>query len=196
MNNQSVKIQVTLEGLRPLMFDRYAGDMQTKLSPEDKMYLDESNHLTMPVPNIYSLLAAENTKSVCRQFFGKNGKTIGLGINAFTNIEPFAIPIYDDKGPIVFNGFDNQMTVVTHTVPLPQISVGYHVARLKGGIPNPKQRPILALPWFLRFRVEYIENSYCVLENLRQAFEFGGIIGLGTFRPTFGRYKLTEWNII
>src|SRR3989304_7212310 len=127
MINQSVKIQVVLEGLRPLMFDRYAGDMQTKLAPEDKMYLDEQNCATMPAKNIYSLLVAENTKSVCRQFFGKSGKTVAMGISAFTNIEPFQIPIYDSKGPIAFHGFNDQIQVIKD------------VARLKPGVPNYKE---------------------------------------------------------
>jgi len=175
-------ISVVLKGLRPLMFDRYAGDNNTTLPPEEKMYLSDEKRLIMPAINLYSLLTAENTKSVTRQFFGRQGKTIGLGISSYTNIEPFDIPLLDDDGPIVFHGWNGQLTVRKD------------VARVKGGIPNPKTRPVLALPWRLEFTVQYQENTYCTLENLRQAFAMGGTLGLGTFRPYFGRYELVGWK--
>jgi hypothetical protein len=88
----------------------------------------------------------------------------------------------DDNGPIRFQGWNGQ------------ISVRKDVARVKGGIPNPKTRPVLALPWYLEFEIEYQDNSYCTLENLRQAVNWGGTLGLGTFRPFFGRYELTGWE--
>lgn len=182
MAQQSQSIHVRLEGLRPLMFDRYAGDNNTQLPTADRMYLDDQARLTIPVLNLFSLLAAENTKSVCRQFFGKNGKTIALGISSYVTIEPFDILLHDDTGPIVFTGWNGQ------------ISVHKAVARLKNGIPNPKERPVVALPWHVMFTVAYSENRYCTLENLRQAFDWGGTLGLGTFRPFFGRYEVTEWH--
>lgn len=183
MVQQSQCIHLRLEGLRPLMFDRYAGDNNTQLPTIDKMYLDGQARLMIPSINLYSLLAAENTKSVCRQFFGKSGKTVALGISSYTTIEPFDILVHDDSGPIVFTGWNEQISI--HTA----------VARLKGGIPNPKTRPMIALPWHVEFEVHYTENRYCTLENLRQAFDWGGTLGLGTFRPFFGRYELTKWAV-
>lgn len=183
MNQRKMVITVQLEGLRPLMFDRYAGDNSTQLPVAERMYLNQDMGLVIPALNVLSLLAAENTKSVCRQFFGKNGKTIALGISSYTTINPFEIPICDASGPIHFRGWNTQIT--THRA----------VARLKNGIPNPKERPVLALPWRLDFSVEYVENKYCTLENLRQAFDMGGTLGLGTFRPVFGRYQLAQWDV-
>lgn len=180
--NQITTIKVALRGLRPMMFDRYAGDNNTTLAPEEKMYLDSADRLMIPAINLYSLLTAENSKSVCRQFFGRQGKTIALGISSYTNIEPFEIPVLDASGPITFAGWNGQL------------SVRKDVARVKGGIPNPKTRPVLALPWSIRFEVQYQDNTYCTLENLRQAFAMGGTLGLGTFRPYFGRYELVEWS--
>ena len=166
-----------------MMFDRYAGDNITQLPIAEKMYLNEQRQLIMPALNLYSLLTAENTKSVCRQFFGKQGRTVALGISSYTSIEPFDIPIEDDNGPITFDGWNGQ------------ISVHKAVARLAKGVPNPKERPVLALPWRIAFEVQYQENKFCTLENLRQAFAMGGVLGLGTFRPFFGRYELTGWNV-
>lgn len=181
MNTSIIKIQ--LSGLRPLMFDRYAGDNNTQLQNEEKMYLDDQRRLIMPAVNLYSLLCAENTKSVCRQFFGKNGKTIALGIASYTMIEPFDIPILAQGQPIIFSGFNQQ--VFLHK----------SVARLAKGIPNPKVRPTLSAPWSLDFEIQYQDNKYCTIENLRQAFAMGGTLGLGTFRPFFGRYELSGWDL-
>ena len=108
---KSTIIQVQLSGIRPLMFDRYAGDNNTQLQNEEKMYLDDQRRLIMPAVNLYSLLCAENTKSVCRQFFGKNGKTIALGIASYTMIEPFDVPILADGQPILFQGFNSQISL-------------------------------------------------------------------------------------
>jgi len=166
-----------------MMFDRYAGDNSTSLPPEEKMYLTSDLRLILPAVNLYSLLVSENGKSVCRQFFGKAGKTIGLGIASYTSIDPFEVPITDDNGnPIVFSGWNGQ------------ISIHRAVARLAKGIPNPKARPMLALPWSVEFGITYQENKYCTLENLRQAFVMGGTLGLGTFRPFFGRYEVSRWE--
>lgn len=181
MKNSVIRVQ--LSGVRPLMFDRYAGDNNTQLAPEEKMYLSEDRRLIMPAVNLYSLLAAENTKSVCRQFFGKNGKNIALGIASYTLIEPFEIPILADGEPIYFTGWNDQ------------IFIHRSVARLAKGVPNPKVRPTLKTPWSLDFEVHYQENKFCTLENLRQCFSMGGTLGMGTFRPFFGRYELVGWSV-
>jgi len=183
MTNNTYMIRVLLEGIRPMMLDRYAGDNSTSLPVEEKVYLTADRLLMIPAINIYSLLCAENSKSVCRQFFGKQGKTIGLGIGSYTSIEPFDIPILEKGAPIAYTGINGKITIHTS------------VARVKGGIPNPKQRPLLSMPWELSFSVAYTENKYCTLENLRQAFAMGGTLGVGTFRPFFGRYHLSQFNV-
>jgi len=174
--------KVVLSGIRPLMFDRYAGDNNTQLPPEEKMYLDANRRLILPSINLYSLLAAENTSSVTKTFFGsKQWRTIAMGIKAYTTITPFDIPIFDENGPIVFTGWNDKIKAVKH------------VARLAKGVPNQKHRPVIETPWRVEFNIEYQSNSYCTFENLRQAFTWGGTMGLGTFRPYYGRYELTEW---
>jgi len=182
------KINIKLSGIRPLMFDRYPGDNNTNLPIAEKMYLDNNLRLCIPTVNLYSLLSAENTKSVCRQFFGKNGKTIGLGINSYTYIDAITIPLTDDDGNvIVFDKFGEPGKS--------RFWVDKRDARLKNGVPNHKERPVLNLPWNLEFTMFYSENELCTLENLRQAFHMGGILGIGTFRPMFGRYELTSFEV-
>lgn len=179
------KYLVRLEGVRPLMFDRYAGDNKTKLSPENKLYLDPEQYLTIPALNIFSLLAAENTKSASKMFFGKQWGKIAQGIKAHVDLDPYLIPIQDESGPIKFNGFDGKKLEVVH-----------HVARLAKGVPNAKERPKLNLPWAIEFNLTYLKNSDATIGNVRQAIEDGGSIGLGTFRPFFGTYHMTKFDLV
>ncbi len=178
----ALTLKIRLSGLRPLMFDRYPGDNSTQLPVAEKMYLDEDHRLILPSINLYSLLCSENTKSVTKLFFGKLGRTVALGISSYTTIDPFDIPIRDEKEHIQFTDFGGQIT--KHKA----------VARLAKGVPNPKERPLIKCPWNLEFDMEYQENKYCTLENLRQAFVMGGTLGLGTFRPFFGRYEVTQFG--
>lgn len=181
------KIQCQLTGVRPLMFDRYAGDNNTSLPPQEKMYLTTERHLIVPALNLFSLLAAENTKSVCNLFFGKSRQQIALGIASYVGIDPFEIPLLGNQGePIIFRGWNSQ------------IYLHHAVARVKkgrGAVPMSKERPTVALPWRLEFEMSYQENKSCTLENLRQALTVGGTLGLGTFRPYFGRYQLTKFEV-
>lgn len=179
------KIQVELVGLRPMLFNRYPGDNNTKLPAMEKMYLTKDMGLIIPSVNLYSLLCAENGKSVCKMFFGKQGKNIGLGIASYTAIEEFDIPLLGvDKKQIVFSGWNSQIYPVNH------------VARLKNGVPCPVERPRVDLPWSLVFNMQYQENKLCTLENLRQALTMGGILGLGSFRPYYGRYEMTRFDLV
>ncbi len=185
MNNQMQVYSVRLEGVRPLLFDRYAGDNQTKLSPENKFYLGQDQQLIIPALNIFSLLAAENTKSAAKMFFGKQWSKIAQGIKAHVDIDPYEIPILDENNqPIRFNGFTGGKVEVIH-----------HVARLAKGVPNPKERPKLNLPWALEFNLSYLANKDATVANVRQAIEEGGSIGLGTFRPFFGTYRMTRFEL-
>lgn len=181
------KIDVRLSGLRPIMFDRYAGDNKTQLSTEDRMYLDDKQRLVVPAINLFSLLCAENTKSVAR-IGPKNEaaarREVAMGIAGYVSIDPFDVPLIGPDGKqIVWAGKWTK-----------QIYVHEAVARVKGGIPNPKVRPTVAMPWHLDFTVEYVDNEGCSLGNLKQVLTVGGSIGLGTFRPFFGRYALTKFE--
>lgn len=185
MKSGIVNINCQLTGIRPLMFDRYSGDNGTQLQASEKMYLTQERYLVLPAINLYSMLCSNNDSAVTRKF-GRTGKTIALGIKSFTSIVQAEIPIFDDSGWIKFTGWNEH------------ILLHYATTRVKKGplyVPQPKERPMLMMPWYIRFDVRYAENKFCSLENLRQAYEFGGILGLGTFRPYFGLYEMTEWKV-
>lgn len=183
--------KVTLTGIRDMMLDRYAGDNDTQLNPEQKLYLaKDGESLVFPVENILSFLSAENTKS-CSNMFGKKGwRDVAAAIKSCVMITPDPVPIANDKGvPRKFTGFDNGSGV----------HIDRRVAKIKKtasiAVPNPKVRPVIELPWQLSFELTFLENSYIQEVTLKQYFEKGGIfIGLGTYRPVFGKFIITQWE--
>lgn len=46
MASNIYRIRVQASGVRPMLFDRYAGDNNTQLPPEEKMYLTDQGQLT------------------------------------------------------------------------------------------------------------------------------------------------------
>ena len=182
----SQTIHVTLDGIRPILFDRYPGDNRTRLEPERKMYLDASQGLVIPLFNIYSLLTAQNTRSVAKRGArneASSRRLIADGILSYVGIRPDNIPLLDEH--------DRQIT--WEGAWTDRIKVRTDVARLAGGKPNPVVRPYVVPPWRLRFEMDYVENTDCTLENLRLSLTTGGLIGLGAFRPLFGRFELSEF---
>lgn len=184
-------LTATLEGIRPIMFDRYAGDNNTKLKALDKLYTDNYGGIVMPVLNVLSLLTAQNTDSVSARFYGKQRRDIALGVNAYCNIVAAGVksdeigfaPIMDESG-------------AQYRVDDQRIRVVCHVARVKkagAAIPNPKERPMLPTGWRIKLDFLLAENNFVSVATLRNMVEQGGILGLGTFRPMFGRYR-TIWH--
>ncbi len=187
------EIAVRLVGMKPILFDRYPGNKTTKLSPEDKMYLRKgSNIIYLPALNIMSALASDSPNSASKLVYGKLANKIKIGVQAFTRIKEDKIDFLDDKGnQIVFTGFgeeaDSQFTVL------------FHVAKVKKAglsIPSEKERPCLNLPWELRFTIEYNDNDYVKISDLKQLLNQACIMGMGTFRPTFGGCRLENFEVI
>ena len=184
-------ITATLRGIRPILFDRYAGDNNTKLKALEKLYQDGKGGIVLPVLNVFSLLTAQNTDSVAARFYGKLRRDIALGVNAFCNITPHGIESEDMIDAPIMDAQGKQWTVKD-----PRIAVVQHVARMKkagAAIPNPKERPMLPTGWNVTLDFTLSENNFVTLTTLRNMIEQGGILGLGTFRPIFGRYTV-DWK--
>jgi len=71
MDKSKTILTAKLRGIRPILFDRYAGDNNTKLKVIEKLYTDASGGIVLPVLNVFSLLTAQNTDSVAARFYGK-----------------------------------------------------------------------------------------------------------------------------
>lgn len=191
-----VKRKVRLAGIRDIMFDRYAGDNKTKLGWNQKLYLvPGTDILSLPTTNIVSFLTAHNTNSAPKRLRDKRAyKDIANACLSFTNItgvagHPNYVPFLNGDDPIKVGKFDDEHD------PLSGIYLHRSVARLDKGIPNPKERPVLPMPWALEFTLEIFPNKEIKEQEIMNLFEEGGLaIGLGTFRGVYGKFVIEAWE--
>ncbi len=191
-----VQRKVVLSGIRELMFDRYAGDNKTKLTWDQRIYLiPNTNILALPATNIVSFLTAHNTNSAPKRLRDKRAyKDIANACLSFTTISgpaktPAYIPFLRNGEPITVGKFSDALE--------PQSGLYLHrsVARLDKGIPNPKERPVLPLPWSLEFTLEILPNQEIKEQEIKNLFSEGGLaIGLGTFRGVYGKFMIEHWS--
>jgi hypothetical protein len=116
-------------------------------------------------------------------------KNLADAFLSFVQIAPFYIPITRKGKVIEFGSFKNDYDEVSGMI------VHHSVARLDKGIPNPKERPMLELPWEVEFTVKLFKNPNVDETMLRTAFQTGGVsLGLGTYRGQFGKFLVEKWE--
>ena len=195
---EAITREVKLKGLTPIMFDRYAGDNSTRLEWTQKFYLvPGTNILALPSANIVSFLTAHNTNSAPKRLRDpRQFKKICNACLSFVMIEslegdPQFIPFYREGEPIEVGTFRDNRDAKSG------LYLDTRVARLDKGIPNPKERPVLPLPWSLSFRLTIFPNKEIREQEIQNLFTEGGIaIGLGTFRGVFGKFVVEKWEQI
>jgi hypothetical protein len=184
--------KVSLVGLTDIMFDRYPGDNNTKLEAHQKLYIEPggSRVIGLPALNIISFLSAHNTNSAPKRLRDKRKfKDIANAMLSFVNIKEQFIPLLRAGKPIVIGKFENDKD------PKSGCYIHHSVARLDKGIPNPKVRPVLPLPWHLDFTMDIFPNREIREQDILNLFEEGGrALGLGTFRGVFGKFRVGQWN--
>ena len=193
-----IRRRVTLKGLCPVMFDRYPGDNDTQLTPSQKLYYASDNRtLVIPSTNVTSFLSAKNTDSAPKRLLdSRKYKKFTEACASFVMIEADTehysedLILCRDGKPIVFDGFQDGEEVCPDT----GIFISRDVARLEKGIPNPKVRPVVPLPWEVTFRLSLFPNDQLQEQQLKNIFEKGGVaVGLGTWRGRFGKFSIKEW---
>jgi hypothetical protein len=186
VKREDVTRKVTVTGTRPIMFDRYAGDNQTKLEPEQKLYFhpDHGRVIGMPAINIMSFFSAQNTVSAPKRLRdARKYRAIAQACLSFVSIDPDWIPFTRDGVPIEFGSFVSDRDALSGAY------VHRSVARLEKGIPNPKVRPVLPPPWQLCFNLTLLANREIQEQEVYNLLAEGGrAIGFGTFRGVFGKF--------
>jgi len=189
---------VKIKGLTPVLFDRYPGDNDTKLTTEQKLYFgDDGETIVLPSNNLMSFLSAKNTDSAPKRLMdSRKYKKFTEACAAYVMItatgDEFSedLVFTRDGKPIVFGGFNDQQLCESS-----KIYVRRDVARLEKGIPNPKVRPALPLPWSLEFKISLFPNDQLQEQQLKNIFEQGGYaVGIGTWRGRFGKFEIEKWE--
>jgi hypothetical protein len=183
--------QVRLRGLTDVMFDRYPGDNDTKLEPWQKLYLggETGRTICLPSANIMSFLSAQNTDSAPKRLLDpRKYKRFALACGSFVTVAPTMIPFLREDQPIEFGKLDGDRDSLSG------VYVHRAVARLEKGIPNPKVRPVLPLPWELSFTLTMFPNREIQEQQLMNIMTEGMLaLGIGTFRGQFGKADVIGW---
>jgi hypothetical protein len=193
--------QVHLRGLTDIMFCRYAGDNDTKLEPWQKLYLggEGGRTICLPSANVMSFLSAQNTDSAPKRLLDpRKYKRFALACGSFVMIDagkPDLMPFLRDGEPVEFGRIDGKRADGWQCDGKSGVYIRHDVARLEKGIPNPQARPVLPLPWDLKFTLTLWPNKEVQEQQLLNVFTDGLIaIGLGTWRGRFGKAEVVSWE--
>lgn len=75
-----------------------------------------------------------------------------------------------------------------------RIQVLEYVARTGQATPNETRRPVVPKGWTVDLTFHYMQNEFLQESTFRKMIEQGGVLGLGTFRPIFGRFAVEFLN--
>ena len=175
--------KVSLDGIAEIQFDRFEKQEADTRPPDQKLYLAEGDVIVLPSENIWAFLFGEGKPAGCAKSFEGKGSVQYLRMGqSHLILSPPLIPFTRNGKPIVFKEFDRKSLYVSQFAP-----------RTKSGSlsikNNVRLRPVLMLPWALSFDITIIKNELITDTKLLNWFKRGGIeIGLGNYRPRFGRF--------
>lgn len=180
-------IDVTLSGIVAAKFNKYAN--REEVPPEQKFYIGKGNVIGCPDENLFSFLAGDIFPGCAKSFEGRKSKGFIRAIYAYLAFSSEFIPLENEKGPIVFNGFNGDGTIyVDESAPV----IGTGTKGVKDMI---IKRPVLKIPWMLNFQITLFDNDTLKENRLHNWFDRGGLeIGLFNHRPRYGRFAVTDWN--
>ena len=170
--------KVTLTGLTPIMFDCFRG--QEEIPPERKLYVSSKDGKTLILPsaNIMGFLASQTSVSCLKTYVPvKEKKAVAAKLLASIAISPDEIPFVDERGPILFEDWNEQ------------VRLDERMARPSATARVVAKRPVLNAPWKLTFELFINEGDYITGERIKDWFLRGGFeVGVGAYRPLFGRF--------
>jgi len=172
-------LNVTLTGLSPIMFDAFRG--QEELPPEKKLYLaPDKTTLILPASNIVGFLTSRSSHSCLRVFTSnKDWRTRGPEVIGNVAVDPVNIKFLNDEEPVTFSNEWNEKIYIDERMARPSDTARV-IAR----------RPVLDLPWLLKFRLLINPTEFVTVERIKDWFVRGGIsVGIGAYRPMFGRFE-------
>ena len=181
MKNDSTK-KLRLIGVTPIMFDPFYG--QEKIPVEEKFYFgNDGQTLVLPNANILGFLNSQKVHSCVRLYLkSTEWATRSNEIAGCVSILPAEIVFKDDKGkPIKFSGWNEKIAIDKRMV-----------------FPNKKVRdiacrPTMEPPWNLELEVSIFETEFITFNRILDWFDRGGFqVGIGAYRPLFGRFRVED----
>lgn len=189
------EVECTIEGMVPLMFDRFYNPEVTEKPPKKKGKNAWKNELTKklyvgnkgvycPVDNIRMMLIGNKHRLGAAKILGAfiEKKKAPEYLNFCKAMVWVVGPndpqkVYIEPKRKAFDDYDERSFI--------NASGSRSIAR----------RPILKTPWKFSFIVQVMDDQYNYTK-IKEFFEVAGIrCGLGAYGPTFGRFRVTKWEL-
>lgn len=186
MGIETKSITLRLNGNCPIMFDRFYGQEKDTRPPEQKFYLSSGNKIVLPTENIYSFMFGENPAGAAKTEGKKSKEYIRMGYSHILVDPVDNVPFQRNGQDIVFKEWEGNEDLYYVSEFSPRTKMSGSPNSIKQ---NLKKRPVLLTPWSVTFTFTVIKNPLITVEKIFNWFSEGGIlIGLGTYRPRFGRF--------
>jgi len=178
-------IQITIQGVSPLLMNKFTEQQQNKgpvgdkgtprQQAEKKAYADDKGNLYIPGPNVFAAIISAGR-------FHKAGKS----------------KVTTNKSSLVPAG------ITLHEIVLPLNTKHFEVDSRSVVIPSTGGRLMAHRPrldsWSLTFTVELDADMFSADFVRRLVDDAGKKVGLGDYRPErkgpFGRFVVTKWKVI
>ncbi len=187
-----LEIDVKLEGLADILFDKFKDHSKEVRPPEQKLYLVDDNQLVLPSENVRSFFLTEGRPmGIIKIVEGKKANDFLRIAQGALDISPTYIPFLDEKGKsIKFIDFGPKSKFFLFEQ---AGKTGPSNARVKQEV---QARPGLRLPWTVNFTLRLFENALIDATKLYNYMTRGGIeVGFLNYRPRFGRFVIVGWEV-
>ena len=180
-------VKVRLSSLSPIMFNAFRG--QEEIPPERKLYVSSSDGKTVILPASYIMgfLTATTVGRSCLNTFvptKERSEKRGELLSSIAS-SPVEMPFTSDGKPIVFEGWNDRIYLS---------EMGAQASKTARVI---ARRPVVRDPWEIEFDLFINETKYVTAERMENWFKDGGTrVGMGAFRPFFGRFEVTLWKTV
>jgi len=191
------RVKGKIDGMIPAMFDRYfsiddqdnpGAKKKAKSSWKDelikKIYVD-SKGVFAPVDNIRMMLIGNVHRIGAAKIQGSFIET--KKATQYLNFCKSCVWVVGPKDPLKVYFEPNRKTYDDYD------ERSFITAT---GCRKITRRPLITTPWRLTFFVDVVDDQYAP-EKIKEFFDVAGMrCGLGAYGPTFGRFLVTEWNVV
>jgi hypothetical protein len=188
------KIMAVLNGMAPILFDKFKDHSSPDLPEDQKLYVADGL-LVLPAANLTSFLVGEYPAGIIKVDKGKKFAEFTRIVKSHLSFGSPAFPILDGQGrEIKFDSLaDRERWGTCLEGGLTKSSGGKIIKQ------EAKPRPFLKLPWKLAISINLFMtdcNKIVTPDVLQDWFIKGGVlVGLGSYRPLYGRFEVDSWEV-
>ena len=180
------KFNVTIEGIAPLLQAKH-------LSPEEeKVMLQKENSKQVKAKDLtnqeqFDMHAYKNKK---KQFIQPAEMIEAAMVKGATNFKLEGKKTYKD---VIKGGIFIEPIEIIHEIQKTEIDARWGRNKTTGGavwVVRPRFDE-----WQLKFTINLLQDERVAPEMLKEILAYAGLyVGIGAWRPKFGRFKINEWK--